>query len=162
MLGEARIRKSFSDEVIPEVWSKTYQEPADGGRTNVKTQMSGLFEKQKENAQGWEWGCRVSWKISAGKGLLPKIRLECGKIFQFYSFFKKFYWHIVDFQCCSSKCTAQWFSVLYIYIYISLCFRFFSHIGFSDCWLECSVLYSRFLLITYFIYICMCMLIPSS
>lgn len=123
VLGGAWIRKSFSEEVKSELKSKTYQEPADWGRTHVQTQMSGLFEKQKENAQGWEWGCRANWKISAGKGLLPKIHLECGKIFQFYSFLKKFYWSRVDLQSrVSSRCTAQ-HSDLVLYICI---FHYFS------------------------------------
>ena len=41
-------------------------------------------------------------------------------------FFFKFYWGIVDLQCCVSfRCTAKWIS----YTYIHSCFRLFSHIG---------------------------------
>ena len=53
-------------------------------------------------------------------------------------FFKKFYWSIVDSQCCFSfRYIAKWIN----YTYTSICslFRFFSYIGHYRAWLEFPV-----------------------
>ena len=45
------------------------------------------------------------------------------------SFFKKFYWSIVDLQCCDNFwITTKWFS--YTYTHIHFFSRFLSHIGY--------------------------------
>ena len=47
----------------------------------------------------------------------------------YFCLFIYFYWSIVDLQCCVSfRCTAKWFSFIYIYILFS---RFFSIIGYN-------------------------------
>ena len=65
----------------------------------------------------------------------------------FYFLFN-FYWSRIDLRCCVSfSCTAKWVSYTYTYIHS---FRFFSHIGhYRE---EFPVLYSRPLLVIYFIY----------
>ena len=55
--------------------------------------------------------------------------------------------------------------VIYIYIYIyipPLFLRFFSHSATTEYWVELPVLYSRSLLVMYFIYSSVCMSIPIS
>ena len=66
-------------------------------------------------------------------------------------FFFHFYWSIIDLQhCVSFKCTAKWISYTYIYIHS---FRFLAHRDPStEHWEEFPVLYSRSLLVIYFIY----------
>ena len=59
--------------------------------------------------------------------------------------FLKFYQGIVGLSCCiSSRCISKWVSCRYICI--STLFRFFSHIGHLENWVEFPVLYSRSLL----------------
>ena len=77
--------------------------------------------------------------------------------------FKKFYWRIVDLQCCVSfRCTAKWFSYTYINTYIHSFSDSFPIWFITECWVEFPVLYSRSLLVICFIYCSVCMLIPSS
>ena len=57
-------------------------------------------------------------------------------------FLINFYWTVVDLQCCISFCcTAKWISYTHTYEY----------------WVEFPVLYSRFLLVIYFISSSVCM-----
>ena len=73
-----------------------------------------------------------------------------------------FNWSIVDLQCCISfSCTAKWFS--YIFFFNIFFFRFFSHIGYYKILsiVPCA-LYSRSMLVIYFIYNSVYMLIPNS
>ena len=78
-----------------------------------------------------------------------------------FLFFFIFYWIIIDLQyCICFRCTAKCFS--YTYSYIHSFSDFFSHIDYHGILSEFSVLYSRSLLIIYFIYVACYMLIPNS
>ena len=71
----------------------------------------------------------------------------------------KFYWSLVDLQCyVSFRCTAKWIS--YTYTYIHSYFRFFPVPSIIEFWVELPVLYSRFLLVIYFVYYSVSMSIP--
>ena len=93
----------------------------------------------------------------------PKSSHKGGLYFSF-SFINFFYWSIVDLQCCVSfRYTAKWFIFLYIcvcicmYVYIFF-FRLLSLIGYYKILSMFPVLYSRSLLVIYFIYSSMYML----
>ena len=61
------------------------------------------------------------------------------------------YWSTVDLQCCVSfRCTAKWIS--YTDTYVPSFFSFFSHLVITEYWFEFPMLYSRSLLLIYFIY----------
>ena len=71
-----------------------------------------------------------------------------------------FNWSLVNLQCyVSLKCTAEWFSYTHIYILFQI---FFSIICITRYWILFTVLYSKTLLLTYFIYSSVYMLIPNS
>ena len=61
------------------------------------------------------------------------------------------YWTRVDLQCCISYRGYSKEIQLYIYVYL-LFFRFFPIYIITEYWVEFLVLYSRYLLIIYFIY----------
>ena len=66
-------------------------------------------------------------------------------------FLKNFYWSIADFQwCVSYRCTAKWISYTYTYIHSLL--DSFPIQAITEYWVEFPVLYSRSLLVIYFIY----------
>ena len=68
-----------------------------------------------------------------------------------------FYWSLVDLQCCISfRCTAKWISYTYTYIHSFL--DSFPIQVITEYWEEFPVLYSRSLLVIYFIYssVCIC------
>ena len=72
-----------------------------------------------------------------------------------------FYWSIVDLQCCISFCyTAKWISYTYTYIHSFL--DSFPIQVITEYWVEFPVLYSRSLLVVYFIYSSGYMSIPIS
>ena len=76
------------------------------------------------------------------------------------TFFNYFYWRIVDLQCCVIFCcSAKWINYIYTYIHS---FRFYSHIVITEYWVEFPVLYSRSLLVIYFIYNSVYMSIPME
>ena len=81
-------------------------------------------------------------------------------------------WSIVNLQCCVSfRCTAKWFSYIYIHTHICIHFQILFHCTFSDSfpffsiitryWVEFPVLYSRSSLFIY-LYSNVYMLIPNS
>ena len=110
-----------------------------------------------------EWDCWVIWQVYVYKKLpscFPKCLYRfafplvvdesstCSTYLLALSIVKIFfYWSIVDLQChVSFRCTAQWFSYTYIYIYviyISVKTKY---------WIYFPVLYSRSLLVIYFLY----------
>ena len=69
-----------------------------------------------------------------------------------HTFFKiNFYWRIVDLKSCVSFCcTAKW--IIYTYTYILSFLDSFPIEVITEYWVEFPVLYSRLLLVTYFIY----------
>ena len=70
-----------------------------------------------------------------------------------YSFLKKFYWGIVDLQCCVNFCCmAKWFTYTYS-------FPLWFITGY---WIELPVLYSRILLFIHPIYNSLQLLTPNS
>ena len=71
------------------------------------------------------------------------------------------YWSMVDLPCCISFCcTAKWVSYTYTYIH---CFLDSIPIHvITEYWVEFPVLYSRFLLVIYFIYSSVYVSIPLS
>ena len=74
-------------------------------------------------------------------------------------FFFNFYWSIVDLQCCVSfRCTAKW--IIYTYAYIHSFLDSFPIEAITEYWVEFPVLYSRYLLVIYFIYSSVYMPIP--
>ena len=77
--------------------------------------------------------------------------------FLFCAIFLKFYWSIIDLQCCVSG-VQQSDSVIHIFIL----FQSFLLQVITEYWVEFPVLYSRSLLVTYLIYSSVCMLIPNS
>ena len=64
----------------------------------------------------------ITWTNITSNHLQPKYAILV------LSFFRNFYWRIVDLQCCVSfRCTAQWIRYTYTYTYSFL--SCFSHIG---------------------------------
>ena len=83
-------------------------------------------------------------------------------ILMYFILLKKFfYWSVVDLQCCVSfRCTAKWISYTYTYIHSFL--GSFPIYVITEYWVEFPVLYSRSLLVIYFIYSSVYMSIPIS
>ena len=72
-------------------------------------------------------------------------------------FFKTFYWSIIDLHSCVNfKCTTKW--IIYIHSFSESLFIWFT----TEYWVEFISLYSRSLLVIYFIYSSECMSIPIS
>ena len=81
-----------------------------------------------------------------GKSKQPIISLQNPA----YSFSFFFFWSIVDLQyCVSFRCTAKWF---HIYTYICILLDYFPLQVITRYWMWLPVLYSKSLLIIYFMY----------
>ena len=81
-------------------------------------------------------------------------------IYLIYCFnFLNFYWSIFDLQCCVSfRCRAKWISYKYIHSFLDS----FPIKVIIEYWVEFPVVYSRFILVTYFIYSSVYMSIPIT
>ena len=78
-------------------------------------------------------------------------------IFSFFFFF----WSTIDLQCCVSfRCAAKWIYCTYTYIHSFL--DSFHMLAITQYWVEFPVLYSRSLLVIYFIYSSVYMSVPVS
>ena len=78
----------------------------------------------------------------------------------FFFFLINFHWSIVDLHCVSLRCTAKWFGYTYTYIHSFL--DSFPIQVITEYWVEFPVLYSRSLIVIYFIYGSVYMSIPIS
>ena len=84
---------------------------------------------------------------------VSEVMLHLYKLLKVSFFILILYWGIVDEQCCVSfRCTAKWFS--YTYTCISSFSNCFPLQVITKYWAELPVLYSRSLLVIYFIYLC--------
>ena len=72
-------------------------------------------------------------------------------------------WSIVVAQCCVSfRCTAQWFSFIYIYVYVKIFFKFFPPVVYYKILKEFPVLSSKLSFFIYFMHSVVCMQSPAS
>ena len=91
-----------------------------------------------------------------------EIIINCFKLLNFILFLN-FYWSIVHLYCyVSFRCTAKWISYTYTYIHSLFFLDTFPIYAITEYWVEFPVLYSRFLLVIYFMCSSMYMSIPIS
>ena len=96
---------------------------------------------------------RLGWVSTKGCFLkpFPDIRLCHLFIFLIFNFFN---WSIVDLQyCVSFRCTAKWFSYIYIYFQIIFHYRLFQNIKYSSLLLVYFV-YNNLLFLCTFVCVC--------
>ena len=113
--------------------------------------------------------CSSLWELTASGGARERtmhrretLERFCSGFFSFKNIFI-LYWGLADLQCyVSFKCIAKWISYTYIYIYIYILFQILSPYSLSEYWVEFPFLYSRSLLVMYFIYGSVYMLILNS
>ena len=109
----------------------------------------------------------VFWKTTSVQTRLFPLREEpCASSESSYSltlflYLINFYWSTIDVQCCVSFCcTAKWISYTYTYTH-----SFLDSIPIqviTEYWVDFPVLYSRFLLVIYFVYSRVSMSVPIS
>ena len=149
---EVVVRGGLSEEgaskLTPDWWESVrigrMSTPSRGNAIGVrkKEKEEASMDGAQQRRRWWQRGRQEPDHVGFyGAPRMFPVKMTVGAIEHFYFILfylfiflrfvkKKFYWSIVDLQCCISfRCTAKCISYTYTYIHSFFFFRFFSHIG---------------------------------